>query len=76
MLDEKVNIEGMFTIVLWATCEGGDHFFYTKNTGNTPTKSPKGMFETEKIANDLLLVSKAITEYYKPQPVLTEGKKA
>ena len=45
MLDEKVNIEGMFTICLLAVCESGEHYFYTKSSGNTPTKTPKGMFE-------------------------------
>lgn len=72
MLDEKVNIEGMFTICLLAACESGEHFFYTKSTGNTPTKTPKGMFESEKIINDLLAVTTAINNYYKP---IAEPKK-
>ena len=65
MLDSQVNIEGMFTICLLAVCENGEHCFYTKSNGATPTKTPKGMFASEKIPNDISLVSKAIVEYYK-----------
>jgi hypothetical protein len=71
MLDDKVNIEGMFTICLLAVCEGGEHFFYTKSMGNTPTKTPKGMFDTDKIPNDLAIVSNAIRNYYVPVPSIS-----
>jgi hypothetical protein len=74
MLDEKVNIEGMFTICLLAVCESGEHYFYTKSSGNTPTKTPKGMFATEKIPNDLQLVTTAINDYHKPLPTKEEKK--
>jgi len=75
MLDEKVNIEGMFTICLLAVCESGEHFFYVKSTGNTPTKTPKGMFDTEKIVNDLSLVSNSIRNYYIPAPTIKSTEK-
>lgn len=72
MLDEKVDICGLVTICLIAGMENGEHYFYTKSTGNTPAKTPIGMFKDEKIPNDLNVVCNAIREYYKP--VTTEKK--
>ena len=63
MLDEQVNIEGMFTIVLKAVKANGVHVFTTKTNGMDTVKSPDGMFETETIPNDLTIVLKAIEEY-------------
>ena len=64
ILDDKVCLEGMFTIVLRATKEGDKHIFKTKTDGLDVTKTPMGMFETAIIDNDLKLVDKAIREYY------------
>jgi predicted ATP-dependent serine protease len=64
MLDEKITIEGMFTIVLKTVVTDTDYFFSTKNNGADTVKSPIGMFETERIANDLLAVDNAIKSYY------------
>nr|DAL72541.1 MAG TPA: AAA domain protein [Caudoviricetes sp.] len=64
LLDEKVCIEGMFTIVLRCIEEGGKHLFVTQASQGAVSKSPIGMFEDLAIDNDLLLVDKKIREYY------------
>lgn len=64
LLDEKVCIEGMFTIVLRCIEESGKHIFVTQSADGAVSKSPIDMFETLTIDNDLLIVEKAIREYY------------
>ena len=64
LLDDKITIEGMFTIVLRTCVEGGNYFFRTKNSGNDTVKTPFEMFEDELIPNDLKLVKDKITAYY------------
>lgn len=64
LLDEKVCIEGMFTIVLRCIEESGKHLFVTQSADGAVSKSPIGMFEDLTIDNDLLIVEKAIREYY------------
>jgi len=64
MLDEKVCIEGMFTIVLRALKENNNHVFLTKSRGFDVSKTPMGMFESEHIDNDLKFVDGVIREYY------------
>ena len=65
LLDDKVCIEGMFTIVLHAIKLDGKYVFATNTDGLDVTKSPIGMFESEYIDNDLQLVVEKIREYYK-----------
>lgn len=64
LLDEKVCIEGMFTIVLRCIEESGKHLFVTQSSDGAVSKSPMGMFEELTIDNDLLLIEKAVREYY------------
>ena len=64
LLDDKITIEGMVSIVLRTCVEGGEYFFRTKNNGNDTVKSPFEMFENELIPNDLEEVRKAINSYY------------
>ena len=64
MLDEKLTVEGCFDIVLLAQADGPEHFFLTQSDGYTTVKSPEGMFDGLKIANDLKLVDDAIREYW------------
>ena len=64
MLDEKIILEGLFTIVLYTCVENNNYYFLTQNNGNNTCKSPKGMFETVKMPNDLKLVCDAVTAYY------------
>ena len=65
MLDEKVDIPGMFSICLRVVTEGEEHFFETRNKGNTPAKTPPEMFASDHIPNDLNVVIEAITKYAK-----------
>lgn len=64
LLDEKVVLEGLCTIVLRSIVTNGIYEFSTKNNGNDTCKSPKGMFEKERIPNDLKLVTETINEFY------------
>jgi energy-coupling factor transporter ATP-binding protein EcfA2 len=65
LLDEKINAEGMFSIVLNTVVEDGKYFFETQNNGYNTTKSPEGMFTEKRIENDLAIVAAAINEYNK-----------
>ena len=64
MIDEKVCLEGMFTIVLRCMVSNGKHIFRTQSDGLDVAKSPLGMFDSDEIPNDLAAVDKAICEYY------------
>ena len=64
ILDETESNEGMFTIVLRCIEESGKHLFVTQSADGAISKSPMGMFDELTIDNDLLLVEKAIREYY------------
>ena len=65
LLDDKVCIEGMFTIVLHSMKLDGKYVFATRTDGLDVTKTPIGMFEQDYIDNDLQLVDNTIREYYK-----------
>lgn len=69
LLDEKVCIEGLFTIVLTAECKDGNYIFHTKTDGLDVTKTPMGLFEDSEIDNDLKAVDSAIREYYDLEPL-------
>jgi hypothetical protein len=64
VLDEKITVEGLFSIVLRTLVVNGEYLFSTKNNGSDTVKSPIGLFESEHIDNDLLAVDEAICEYY------------
>lgn len=64
LLDEKIVMEGLVTIVLRTTVINDQYLFRTRNNGNDTVKSPLGLFEGETIPNDLAEVDKAITEFY------------
>lgn len=64
LLDEKVCLEGMFTIVLRCVCENNSHKFITQSYAGAVSKSPIGMFDTLEIDNDLKYVDETIREYY------------
>lgn len=65
LLDDKVCVEGMFTIVLHAMKLDGKYVFATNTDGLDVTKSPIGMFEETYIDNDIQLVTDKIRNYYK-----------
>lgn len=63
MLDEKLTVEGLFSIVLLTVAEGTEHYFITNSDGSSTAKSPMEMFDL-KIDNDLRMVDQTIREYY------------
>ena len=64
LLDEKICIEGMSTIVLKTAVKDGAYTFTTQNNGRDTVKSPLGMFTTYEIENDLKKVDAAIRDYW------------
>ena len=64
MLDERIQIEGMFTICLKTVVSDGKYYFLTQNSGRDTVKSPIGMFDTYAIDNDLKYVDEKIRNYY------------
>lgn len=64
LLDEKITVEGMFTIVLKTNVTDGVYSFLTQNNGHDTVKSPIGMFPTYAIDNDLYYVDQKIRNYY------------
>lgn len=63
MLDEKLTVEGLFSIVLICQTDGIKHEFITQSDGTTTAKSPMEMFPP-KIDNDLKAVDETIRKYY------------
>lgn len=64
MLDEKITIEGMFTVVLKTYVSDGKYYFITQNSGMDTVKSPIDMFPSVTIDNDLKYVAEKIKNYY------------
>lgn len=64
MLDEKITVEGLFTIVLKTSVQDGKYSFRTQTNGMDTVKSPIGMFSELAIDNDLKLVDGIIRDYY------------
>lgn len=64
LLDDKVNIEGLFSIVLRAKKIDKNYYFFTQSTEGDVAKSPIGMFNDLYIENDLKFVDDKIREYY------------
>ena len=64
LLDEKITIEGLLTIVLRTAVINGQYLFSTRNSGADTVKTPMGLFEDEHIENDLATADAAIYSYY------------
>lgn len=69
LLDEKITLEGLFTIVLKTVVllDGNNQrqfCFATVNNGSDTVKTPMGMFTESLIPNDLKAVDTIIREYY------------
>ena len=64
LLDEKITLEGLYTIVLKTAVQDGKYLFATHNSGQDTVKTPMGMFAEDYIDNDLAAVDAAIREYY------------
>ena len=64
LLDEKIVMEGLVSIVLRTVVQNGNYLFSTRNSGSDTVKSPLGLFDDELIDNDLAVVDAAIFNYY------------
>lgn len=64
MLDEKLSLEGLSSIVLLTKANDKGHFFITQGQGVSVAKSPMEMFTDLEIANDLKSVDDTIRDYY------------
>ena len=65
MVDEKLTLEGLFSIVLYGKIivnEQGErqYVFQTFSDGADTCKTPMGMFNEDYIVNDLQLVKEAL----------------
>lgn len=76
LLDEKITVEGMFTIVLKTNVTDGVYSFITQNSGHDTVKSPIGMFPSIVIDNDLKYVDEKIRNYYEIGDFLTDEEMA
>ncbi len=75
LLDEKITVEGMFTIVLKTKVIDSQYKFRTQTSGKDTVKSPIGMFDEAEIENDLKFVDAKIREYYELTKSSKKGEK-
>ena len=64
MLDNVCVLEGYCSVVLKTVVEDGNYYFSTKNNGYDTVKTPMGMFEHDRIPNDLKAVDERIRKYF------------
>lgn len=64
LLDDKVNIQGMFTICIRSMFDNGNYIFRLKTNGQDCVKTPFGMFENDTMENDLKAFDEVVREYY------------
>jgi hypothetical protein len=69
MLDNQINLEGLFTICLYTHVDENkdgtaSYNFITNRFKKYPAKSPDGMFAEIKIPNNLKVVTETIDNYY------------
>lgn len=76
LLDEKIVLEGMSTIVLKTAVSDGQYMFLTQNNGKDTVKSPEGMFPAYAIDNDLKYVDQKIRSYYELGEFLSDEELA
>ena len=74
LLDDKVNIQGMFTICIRSMYDNGNYIFRLKTNGQDCVKTPFGMFDDEQMENDLKAFDKVVREYYELDKQESEEK--
>lgn len=67
MLNEKINLVGMFTVTILSAIDADGYCFVVN--GTPPTKAPPGMFGSERIPNDLKAVDDAIRDFWGLAPL-------
>lgn len=68
LVDDKLTLEGLFSIVLFGKVKKDKdgnirYVFETQTNGENTCKSPRGMFQSLEIPNDLAIVKEAIYNY-------------
>lgn len=71
LLNEKVNLVGMFNVVILAEAQGEEHRFVVANKG--PAKSC-GAFKEDSIPNDLLMLDTGLREFLEWPTIKAESK--
>lgn len=74
MIDNKLTLEGMFSVVLLCGTDGKEHWFETQSDGVNTAKTPLDMFDKNRIDNDLKMVDNTIREYWNLKPIKEEAK--
>jgi len=69
LVNEKISLEGMCTIVLHSKVLDGNYIFITQNDGVSIAKSPMGMFDSNIIPNDFQQIINKIDQYYDGEDV-------
>lgn len=69
MIDNKLTLEGMFSVVLLCGTDGKEHWFETQSDGSNTAKTPLEMFPDARIPNDLKMVDDTIREYWGLKPI-------
>lgn len=64
LLDDKCNIQGLFTICIRSMYENGKYIFRLKTNGQDCVKTPFGMFDEEEMENDLNAFNEVVRDYY------------
>ena len=75
LLDDKVNIQGMFTICIRSMFDNGNYIFRLKTNGQDCVKTPFGMFENDTMDNDLKAFDEVVREYYELDKIESEENK-
>ena len=74
MIDNKLTLEGMFSVVLLCGTDGKEHWFETQSDGVNTAKTPLDMFDSNRIDNDIKMVDSTIREYWNLKPIKEEAK--
>ena len=74
MLDEKLCIEGLFSVVLDCEVRDGEHVFAHEPGPGSIAKAPEGMFPPGAMPNDLKAVDAAIRGYWGLAPLAKAAK--
>jgi hypothetical protein len=70
MLDDKINLEGLFTIVVFTEIRPQEediqerYKFSTQTDSESTAKAPMGMFDEKYIPNDLQFMAEKINDFY------------
>jgi hypothetical protein len=69
LIDDKVTLEGRFTLVLQTEISESGYRFVTQGDSRHIAKSPMDMFEDKYIPNDLAYVVQKMNAYYEGSTV-------